>query len=157
MLIFIVISCSTKWECPSHSVQHIKKLESITYLYPHPSVVCSQNGAIETQFYASHSPITGSSITSWPLLAVDSLLTSTTPSLPSPLVKRSTKDTPLLSSFPSSVVVEGMPPILVKLIEKIREWEYVGLVCLLEDHNTYPVSFTLNGAGQWVPEQQKRK
>ena len=59
--------------------------------------------------------------------------------------------------FPSSIVAEGMPPIPVKLIEKIRKWEYVDLVCLLEDHNTHPVSFTLIEAGQWVPEQQKRR
>ena len=50
-----------------------------------------------------------------------------------------------------------MPTIPVKLIEKIRKWEYVDLVCLLEDHNTHLVSFTLNEAGQWVPKQQKRR
>ena len=45
-------------------------------------------------------------------------------------------DTPLISSSPSSVVAEGMLPILVKLIEKISKWEYVGLACLLEDQNS---------------------
>ena len=88
---------------------------------------------------------------------MDPLLTPTIPSLPSLLVERSTADTPSLSYSPSSIVAEGMPPIPVKLIEKIRKWEYVDLVCLLEDHNTHPVSFTLNEAGQWVPEQQKRR
>ena len=33
----------------------------------------------------------------------------------------------------------------------------MDLVCLLEDHNTNPISFTLNEAGQRVPEQQKRR
>lgn len=73
------------------------------------------------------------------------------------MVERNTLDTPSLSSSPSLVVAEGMPPIPVKLIEKIRKWEYVDLACLLEDHSAHPISFTLNGVGQWVPEQQKKR
>ena len=65
--------------------------------------------------------------------------------------------TPPVVSSPSAVVAEGMPPIPVKLIEKIRKWEYVDLSCLLDDHTTYPVSFSLNEAGHWVPDQRKKK
>ena len=33
----------------------------------------------------------------------------------------------------------------------------MDLSYLLEDHNAYPVSFSLNEAGQWVPEHQRKR
>ena len=50
-----------------------------------------------------------------------------------------------------------MPPISVKLVEKIRKWEYVDLSCLLDNHSSHPVSFSLNEAGQWVPDHRKKE
>jgi len=39
----------------------------------------------------------------------------------------------------SAVIVEGMPPLSTKLLEKIRRWEYVDLALLLENQCNRPM------------------
>ena len=39
-----------------------------------------------------------------------------------------------LPKLPTVVVVEGLPPVTCRVVDRIRKWEYVNLADLLGDH-----------------------
>ena len=61
-----------------------------------------------------------------PALPLDPLLAAQGAPLPS------VPDPVQLSRGPSSVVTEGIPPVPTRLVEKIRRWEFVDLIQLIE-------------------------
>ena len=66
------------------------------------------------------------------------------------------------SKPPSVVVAEGIPPIPTKLLDKIRKWEFVDLVLLLDEssHHKDEVPFSHDGRIiliQSVEQAQKRR
>ena len=95
-------------------------------------------------------PFAGVPLASWPSLPIDPLLVPSIPSLPSLLSSASTSDVLPSTPAPSMVVAEGMPPLPIKLVEKIRRWEFVDLSSLLEENVTQPAELTVNAAGQWI-------
>ena len=90
-------------------------------------------------------------------LAVDPLLSSLSPTLPS-LAPADDESTTLISGGSSTVIIEGMLPLSNKLLDKIRKWEYVDLALLLDDQcsrlpEEYQVTTTRN-SGQIVAIEQ---
>ena len=61
---------------------------------------------------------------------MDPLLSTNPPTLPSLLSLPVHSMLTLLTKNPTSVVVDGIPPIPTKLLEKIRQWAYVDLATL---------------------------
>ena len=54
------------------------------------------------------------------------------------------------TAAPSIVIAEGIPPIPVKLVEKIRRWEFIDLSKLLVSQDTQPDEPTVVVGGQLV-------
>ena len=59
---------------------------------------------------------------------------------------------PELSSLkpPAVVITEGIPPIPVCVLEKIRKWEYIDLGSLLEQQDGPAQNITVSQSGQLV-------
>ena len=87
-----------------------------------------------------------------------------TPTLPSlgeeqlRILGGSIKDYPSSSSV---VVAEGIPPLPLKTLEKIRKWEYVDLTALLSNDPPAGETFTITVYGQTLivnsPDQTKKR
>ena len=84
-------------------------------------------------------------------LPVDPLLGTayaSSPQLPLPLGTH--PEIVAKTAAPSVVISEGIPPIPVKLVEKIRHWEFIDLAKLLINHETQPEQPTIIIGGQLV-------
>ena len=55
------------------------------------------------------------------------------------------------------VMAEGIPPISCKLVEKIKQWEYIDLATLLDDHPTSDQGALLNGQLTVVSSNSQRR
>jgi len=88
---------------------------------------------------------------------VDPLLPSSSPTLPNLVTSVDNDLSVSTSGGPSTVVVEGMPPLSTKLLEKIRRWEYVDLALLLEDQGNRPLEeYKVAASGQILVLEQDR-
>lgn len=95
-------------------------------------------------------------------LPVDPLLGTayaSSPQLPLPLGTH--PEIVAKTAAPSIVITEGIPPIPVKLVEKIRRWEFIDLAKLLVNQETQPEQPTILIGGQLValesPVKSQRK
>ena len=75
------------------------------------------------------------------------------------LSTREFNQTLLAAQSPSTLVVvaEGIPPISCKLVEKIKQWEYIDLATLLDDHPTSDQGPLLNGQLTVVSSNSQRR
>ena len=96
-------------------------------------------------------------VASWPSLPIDPLLVPSISSLPSLLSSASTSDVLPSTPAPSMVVTEGMPPLPIKLVERIRRWEFVDLSSLLKENATQPAELTVNAVWQWILSDPSQK
>ena len=91
-------------------------------------------------------------------LPVDPLLgTANNSSLQLPVPLGTHPEVVAKTAAPSVVISEGIPPISVKLVEKIRRWEFIDLAKLLVNQDNQPEESTVVVGGQiMVLESQSR-
>lgn len=107
---------------------------------------------------------TGGAASRWSNLGlpVDPLLGTASPTLPHlPLPLGSLESTAAKTTAPSVVVTEGIPPVSVKVVERIRRWEFVELENLLitqdKKSDEYPLFVDSDQLGYRAPSRAQGK